>query len=314
MRLLNLLDPGKALIPQPESPTKPQVKTPLTTNRTVPMTSSATKSQTHEPSRPLKVQAGTNLKDSDQDSPDKAVTMRQLLVESKAENSALKRQVEALKVENQRLKAGSDGQQSSADSTSHAERRCDTLLREKENMATELWKLRQQVEELMNSKSEFGSEVGDNPANQKPGSGSQPDGALESKISDLESQVQDLQVANDTSSAEVLRLDQENQMLTAHIKELTSQLHHDADAERKVLEQQISELKMHQEGDDEVRHLKSELAQLRVDLKAMQEKTNILQEENVTLRQNIRDIKASSRWKGSGSSVNNTPIEGTAGV
>lgn len=52
---------------------------------------------------------------------------------------------------------------------------------------------------------------------------------------------------------------------------------------------------MHQEGDDEVRHLKSELAQLRVDLKAMQEKTNILQEENVTLRQNIRDIKASSR-------------------
>jgi len=40
------------------------------------------------------------------------------------------------------------------------------------------------VEELMNSKSEFGSEVGDNPANQKPGSGSQPDGALESKISE----------------------------------------------------------------------------------------------------------------------------------
>ena len=34
------------------------------------------------------------------------------------------------------------------------------LLREKENLATELWKLRQQVEDLMNSKSDFGSELG----------------------------------------------------------------------------------------------------------------------------------------------------------
>lgn len=41
-----------------------------------------------------------------------------------------------------------------------SERRCDMLLREKENLATELWKLRQQVEDLMNSKSEFGSELG----------------------------------------------------------------------------------------------------------------------------------------------------------
>ena len=37
-------------------------------------------------------------------------------------------------------------------------------------MATELWKLRQQVEELLTSKSEFGSEVGD--GSQQPSSAS----------------------------------------------------------------------------------------------------------------------------------------------
>lgn len=35
------------------------------------------------------------------------------------------------------------------------------LLREKENLATELWKLRQQVEDMINNRSEFGSELGE---------------------------------------------------------------------------------------------------------------------------------------------------------
>ena len=43
-------------------------------------------------------------------------------------------------------------------------------------------------------------------------------------------------------------------------------------------------------------HLRSEMAQLRIDLKATQEKSNILQDENVKLRDNIRELKANNRW------------------
>lgn len=56
---------------------------------------------------------------------------------------------------------------------------------------------------------------------------------------DLESQVLDLHEANETSSAEVLRLDQENQMLTAHIKRLSANLDNDTETERQILQQQV---------------------------------------------------------------------------
>ena len=42
-------------------------------------------------------------------------------------------------------------------------------------------------------------------------------------------------------------------------------------------------------------HLKSEMARVKIDLKAMQEKADILQEENVKLRENLREAKASGR-------------------
>lgn len=37
------------------------------------------------------------------------------------------------------------------------------------------------------------------------------------------------------------------------------------------------------------------MAQLRIDLKAMKDKTNILQEENVKLRENLREIKRNDK-------------------
>lgn len=59
---------------------------------------------------------------------------------------------------------------------------------------------------------------------------------------DLESQIQDLHVSNETASAEVLRLDQENQMLTAHIKRLSENVEQGAQAERDHLLKQVSSL------------------------------------------------------------------------
>ena len=56
---------------------------------------------------------------------------------------------------------------------------------------------------------------------------------------DLQSQIQDLQESNETSSAEVLRLDQENQMLTAHIKRLTADRDEDTEVERELLQHQV---------------------------------------------------------------------------
>ena len=58
-------------------------------------------------------------------------------------------------------------------------------------------------------------------------------------VGDLESQIQDLHEANETASAEVLRLDQENQMLTGHIKRLSANLDNDTAAERLILQQQV---------------------------------------------------------------------------
>ena len=60
-------------------------------------------------------------------------------------------------------------------------------------------------------------------------------------VEDLQSQIQDLQEANETSSAEVLRLDQENQMLTAHIKRLSADRDENTEAERDLLQQQVSQ-------------------------------------------------------------------------
>lgn len=51
------------------------------------------------------------------------------------------------------------------------------------------------------------------------------------------------------------------------------------------------DLQKRHQNEDEIYHLKSEIAQLRIDLKAMQEKSNILQEENVKLRETIRENK-----------------------
>lgn len=56
---------------------------------------------------------------------------------------------------------------------------------------------------------------------------------------DLESHVQELQDSNDTSSAEVLRLDQENQLLTAHIKKLQDAIGDDLETERGQLQRQV---------------------------------------------------------------------------
>ncbi|XP_067946112.1 dynactin subunit 1-like isoform X2 [Watersipora subatra] len=299
-------------IPQAD-PVKPQVKTPLTTKRTVPV--SPYKAKTQEP---LKVR--NQDQDVSQDSPEKAPSLRQLLIESKAETSDLRHQLELLAAENHRLKTeqGLPSGRTTPSETSHVhskladtERRCDTLLKEKENMATELWKLRQQVEDLLTSKSEFGSEPGDGTGSQSAASAIKERriggnvSNLEQQIDDMQSQILDLQEASETSSAEVLRLDQENQMLTAHIKRLTADREEDTEAERELLQQQIHEMKKQQERqtEDEMLHLKSEMARLRIDLKATQEKADILQEENVKLRDSLREAKSVSRMRGSSNNM-----------
>ncbi|XP_048768039.2 microtubule-associated protein futsch-like isoform X5 [Ostrea edulis] len=234
---------------------------------------------------------------------DSVRNLRKLLGSREAEVHDLTNQLKQLKTLNQQLTEELDSARMREQRTSPAysnvqelERRYNQVLSEKEIMAGEIVKLRDQMEELRIGRngrpdgetSEMSQGISYNPNNPY---------ALQRKIADLESQVQDLQEANETAVAELSSTERKVEELqrakeTLRLGQGSQNL--DLQEENQRLHDQIS--KMYEKGyggssTDSDHRIQIEIQQLREDNRALRERNYKLHEESMQVRDELMKLK-----------------------
>ncbi|CAH1799845.1 unnamed protein product [Owenia fusiformis] len=174
------------------------------------------------------------------------------------------------------------------------DKKIDELLREKENLLTEIHKLKQELanEKRLDSVSQVGATGvgavlgrGDGPSPIEAYHPNNPS-ALQRQIDDLTDQLKDLQEAHETAVTSLASAEKRLQD-TGNDVSLGRDLQ-EAHIENKKLREQIENLEKSQMGDvrlhDEIQHLRDEL-------RSMREQTYQLNEDNIRLREILYDNK-----------------------
>lgn len=197
--------------------------------------------------------------------------------------------------------------QANRTSAENEDKRNKELIREKENLATQLWKLKQDLERHGLELDEKGVLSGDVIENRsiKNYTTNSP-AALQRKLDDLHSHLQDLQEANEAASSKldqaeltigVLR-NENNALRTANensIEELRNQ--------NVILKEQLQRLGVGSNssssdvwsGSTEI--LRQEIQVLREDLRALRDKNHNLVQDNIKLTEYIKDLKELNGYK-----------------
>ncbi|XP_071136007.1 putative leucine-rich repeat-containing protein DDB_G0290503 isoform X2 [Mytilus edulis] len=173
------------------------------------------------------------------------------------------------------------------------ERRYGLLSNEKEILAQEVVKLHDHINDLQQRLERDGRPDGETHPSISSYDPNNPN-ALQRKIADLQSQVQDLQEANESAVLEVNNSERK-------IKELTKQNegfrttqnvgHQDLHAENRMLHDKISKLWEQGYGDSTDHKVRVENQQLRDDNRAIRERNYKLHEENLKLKEEVTEIR-----------------------
>lgn len=177
------------------------------------------------------------------------------------------------------------------------EKRINQLIREKENLATEVWKLKRQLEEMKqnlakpapdNDQGSFRPEQNGYQDNHLDNYEPNNPNALQRKLEDLQSQMQDVNEAHEStvnklrsSERDVNKLREENHSLRMALRSRTGEL----EEENIRLRDQITRL---QEEDGEF--LKRELAEVRRELQLLRNKNHQLMQDNIKLTEHLRRV------------------------
>nr|XP_022292463.1 uncharacterized protein LOC111103465 isoform X8 [Crassostrea virginica] len=239
-----------------------------------------------------------------QDLEDNVRNLRKLLSSREIEVHDLNNELKELKSLNKQLTEELDTakmkEQRSTPAYSNVqevERRYNQLQSEKEIMAGEIVKLRDQIEELRRGRngqpdgqtSEMSQGICYNPNNPY---------ALQRKIADLESQIQDLQEANETAVGELANTERKLEDLQRRNEALQlgqGSQNLDLQEENQRLHDQIS--KMYEKGyggptsSDSEHRIQIEIQQLREDNRALRERNYKLHEESMQLREELMKFK-----------------------
>ncbi|XP_022292459.2 uncharacterized protein LOC111103465 isoform X4 [Crassostrea virginica] len=239
-----------------------------------------------------------------QDLEDNVRNLRKLLSSREIEVHDLNNELKELKSLNKQLTEELDTakmkEQRSTPAYSNVqevERRYNQLQSEKEIMAGEIVKLRDQIEELRRGRngqpdgqtSEMSQGICYNPNNPY---------ALQRKIADLESQIQDLQEANETAVGELANTERKLEDLQRKNEALQlgqGSQNLDLQEENQRLHDQIS--KMYEKGyggptsSDSEHRIQIEIQQLREDNRALRERNYKLHEESMQLREELMKFK-----------------------
>ncbi|XP_062567989.1 uncharacterized protein LOC134230238 isoform X3 [Saccostrea cucullata] len=239
-----------------------------------------------------------------QDLEDSVRNLRKLLSSRETEVHDLTSQLKQLKTLNQQLTEELDTvkmrEQRSSPAFSNIqelERQYKQVLSEKDIMAGEIVKLRDQMEELRRGRngrpdgetSEMSQGISYNPNNPY---------VLQRKIADLESQVQDLQEANETAVSELSNTErkvEELQRANEALRVGQESQNLDLQEENQRLHDQIS--KMYEKGyggssSTEPEHrILIEIQQLREDNRALRERNYKLHEESMQVREELMKLK-----------------------
>ncbi|VDI30368.1 Hypothetical predicted protein [Mytilus galloprovincialis] len=173
------------------------------------------------------------------------------------------------------------------------ERRYGLLSNEKEILAQEVVKLHDHINDLQRRLERDGRPDGETHPSISSYDPNNPN-ALQRKIADLQSQVQDLQEANESAVLEVNNSERK-------IKDLTKQNegfrttqnvgHQDLHAENRMLHDKISKLWEQGYGDSTDHKVRVENQQLRDDNRAIRERNYKLHEENLKLKEEVTEIR-----------------------
>ncbi|XP_069142243.1 dentin sialophosphoprotein-like isoform X3 [Argopecten irradians] len=167
------------------------------------------------------------------------------------------------------------------------ERKYNQLMDEKEILAGEVVKLRDRLEESGQSENREGESMG--LSNYSPNNPY----ALQRKIEELQSHVQDLQEANESAVAELSSVEKKCKELEAENGKLSSLKDtnlSDLQAENRRLHDKISTLWEQGYGDGD-RRLRVEVQQFKDDNRALKERNYKLHEENLALREEVSQIR-----------------------
>lgn len=208
------------------------------------------------------------------------------LNEKKTENSALQRQVNDMK------------NQSPYASVSHsADDMYGRLLAEKENLATEVYQLRQKLDESGQRLASHGDESLSSIGHYDPDNNPV---ILKRKIGDLQAQLTDLQEAHESAAGKLGRAENKLTQLEHTSNQMDDAVNgisvEDLQAENQYLREQME--KLHNKRDnyyhDADARLSEEIEALRADMRTLRDRNQQVNEENLRLRDDLRDVRVRS--------------------
>ncbi|KAK3096624.1 hypothetical protein FSP39_001816 [Pinctada imbricata] len=232
---------------------------------------------------------------------DSVRNLRKLLSSREAEVHELNKELKHLKELNQSLTEELDRTKERPSSRAglvELERKYTQVLNEKEILATEVVKLRDEVEELRRGRpGELEGDLGDTSSCGISSYNPNNPYALQRRISDLQSQIQDLQEANESAVSELSGAERRIEELTRENETLRDGQQHgnlsELKAENGQLHDQISRLYEQGYGGgmtsirEDDNRLKIEFQQVKDDNKALKERNYKLHEENLRLKEEM---------------------------
>ncbi|XP_013404694.1 uncharacterized protein LOC106169666 isoform X5 [Lingula anatina] len=302
---------------------QPPVMSPLVTTRTTPMSPHPSSRSSSRTTTPVVANGNQETAHSREDYnrvqqlEDTVATLKKLLADRDVEARRYQTDIAELSQENGHLKTElstmkrAGGQESSAyhhgDDRKELEKRFDELLKEKENLATEVWKLKQELEKSQGDRPRDGSGESGHLDNYSPNNPY----ALQRKIEELESQIQDLQEANETAALEQSKAEKRAQDLgdeNATLKTATAGHLQKLQAENQKLQEQI--LQLNERNTESVlmedeEELRKEIQRLRTEMRKLRDQNHQVNEENISLRDQLRDSKRREKYHSRENSKNN---------
>ncbi|XP_074662193.1 uncharacterized protein LOC141914792 isoform X2 [Tubulanus polymorphus] len=218
----------------------------------------------------------------------------QRLEDQDIEVTKLQHQIQDLEAENSVLMREVDRERRKPALTTHQdESSYNRVIAEKETLATEVIKLKAELDRLQSEQRQSDSGESNNSIDRYS-----PDNpnALKRKNEELRSQVQDLQEAHESAALEFSALEKKIAELTQEndgLRTANSMNIEDVQAENQYLAEQIRDLKKKstQYLNDSSDRMREEMKLLRVDMRALRDRNSELNEENLKLRDQLTELR-----------------------
>ncbi|XP_033112853.1 intracellular protein transport protein USO1-like isoform X2 [Anneissia japonica] len=277
---------------QRQAPQPLSVKTPLMTSRASSMSISS-RNSSHNSSRASLVLPNGGIEAESAKGDEKKLKEMEEMVESlKALLKEKERNIKVLEDDLQDVQKTNETLLREREEVVRAskqmnEKQLDDHLRDKETLTTEIVLLKQQLSDKAQTGQEMSSphSLEFNPDHPK---------VLQKRIADLESQLSDLQEANECAEAQLQNADKDLEKYkeeNASLKMVNALGVEDLTAENDKLKRLVAELKEYKRHRGHNRVFEDEVSRLRADTRVLRETNHKLEEENIKLREDFLDLQ-----------------------